>query len=99
MGCSFELVGLKVPDDDSGNVLLCAFGTKVPFTSCFQKNEFSIRDHTSRIHWDWENVFFEDLSCLVNMDDAILPETSDSEEDVSVVEGRVKIKYLSVLFG
>ncbi len=44
-------------------------------------------------------MFEEDFSVLVNMDDTILSESSDSKEDIGVIEGGVKIQNLSVLFG
>jgi hypothetical protein len=98
MGCSSEFVGFKVENQDASLVLFSAFRAKVPFTSGFEKDEFSVRDHASCVHGNGEDVFKEDFSILIKMDNTILPESGDTEEDVGVVEGRIEIQNFSVLF-
>lgn len=80
-------------------MFLGTFGPQVPLGPGLQQDELPVRNHTCGIHGDWEDVFEENFTGGIDVNDTVLPETGDSQKDVGVVEGGVKVEYFSVLFG
>ena len=99
LGNSSEFVGFQVQNQDTSLMLLGTFRAEVPFASGFEQDKFPVGNHASGIHGDRENMFEKNLTSLINMDDTVLSESSNTEEDVGVIVSWVKIQDFSVLFG
>ena len=99
MGCSSEFVGFQVQNQDTSVVLLCAFRAQVPFASGFKHNEFSVRNHAGGIEGNGEDILKENLTSLINVDNTVLSKSSNTEEDIGVIESWIEIQDFSVLFG
>lgn len=96
---SSELMRFQVQNKDARVMFLSAFRPQVPFRPGLQQDELSVRNHTCSVHRDRKDVFEEHFTCGIDVDHTVLPETSDSEENVGIVKSRVKVEYFSVLFG